>query len=928
MLAMVLFTTAAPGITMKWLNDYALHSTTHEEWFGNVDLAPATPMEISVTDIYLSELAIWPEVTAKEKEDKIGVDLTPYKLTTPWPEYYALHQMSTMLKSTNEQTDEVYGNCIDSTTKQLVGYFTEDSNVFQFTPVDRWGYGDDISSVTMICLFSILNSNVPSSTNISATLVTDTSNETVNINVAWPAKSWIQPIMEFKSLTATKNKNRISKLDFEFTTDTIGVYSVYMGGAMWSDLYKHSDKKTFRQPEFWCTTGADNQYARHTADAIYITTIITEPIKCRVYFEQNTAWFHSERLSITIGLLGTRDSKISKTIDYPLSPGVGWAYVDNSDADSLELGLYADTWSGTTTSINTNSTIEFKFSKQFDVANLQIYPGQQEYRNFYGCWSFVSTIFVDIDSNSIILKDVSQRVEYLDCWFSFHGSDVFAYDTQARQGSVQIKVDGKVLDAGRGIGNDIPIHLRTIPNLTALPDNIVTENDVMTIVNTFNIEDNYKNHHVTMSRPVMLLRLQGNQGFTEEDMENQIKCKASSPTSSELVDISPVFDPKYAYWTHEFKDLAELETFKIQVQCTRSVKVIRQYGLDITPVATLRVDFFEFIDEKRFYNVKQLEFAWEPTQPSKQTGTYPDASRIYQLLTASFAVPNSAINNINSLKTDFKTIIENNLTVENAKVPHKAIGTSSVRINEVSEDDSGYYNLKAIPLIVDYIINIINDAIYNASSQFEDHPLTTTSARFAADRWGIYGLFDSTYAIAGSVTQLYELTVEKDDSDWYSVDWQNAAWETTKAYIRDDVTVLNPSSSPFQSNHFVSTPIEGCGWVKGLSISSENVANGYDFKPATTDEATVAEAWQNFVIAFQDSNRILCNQDDACTINADCSAGLTCSMGTCKRIKRYEVPFLGYQDMSPDTSMEFYNTSATQTGIIAIIATIIVALMA
>lgn len=471
------------------------------------------------------------------------------------------------------------------------------------------------------------------------------------LDLAFPANGFVVPLVDFKSASISQvndDQSSTAEVTVEFTTDTAGQYFLALLNGPSSDPINYNDGKW---ANFWCSSGSNKKAARiqyaEGGVLFYVAAPSTkDPFKCTLLFgnRNSNKFVASQRLAARIQIATVI---VTRGLDYKAAPAGVWATLAQCSTSGSQLGLSIESSSVeyTATPIKSNSTVTFKFSKHIDVSTLLLNESlnQTSYRNNNNC-NFMATSFVDAGANTITLKDVEFSSKFListlsvpssfslRCTFEFSGSKVFKYQDSADLATVLVSIDGRDLVATQAPTKEAPIYFNTVDNWAngSTEQTVSEEGGKYTVVDVFQLNDNYANMHTNMQHPLLMVQITGNQLFNMEDYEKQVSCEATSPISTKFGALKLNFDPKNFFWSVKLDTLVNVDSYSILIKCTRSFPKLTKYGLDSTPSNELSVGVYNILDGKRYFSSQSTSPPWSPKQPipTPASSVYPTARSV------------------------------------------------------------------------------------------------------------------------------------------------------------------------------------------------------------------------------------------------------------------------------------------------------------
>lgn len=850
--------------------------------------------------------------------------------------------------------------CWNENTKQLAAYRTF------ITPSSTNTFTIDLSSnflasapesvrdgqFTVICPFRINFEKPVTNTNFNVDLPSVTDPISTSLPTPTTLTFAAEPLVDFKTAKITQDTEHYfstSTLDIEFTTNTIGAYRINIINGPMPSYINYNDG---HYADYFCSAGKTKKFARISYFDSYAIVYVPEAsdkdvIKCTILLDNSNVGeiVRSERTSITISVL---DVTVARTVDTKLYPSLFAANLGGISSDSFDLSLYiGDVLS--TTPINTNSTLELKFSEQFDPSNLIIPQGQSEYRAYTACSSNHSTVevtvFVDGGARTITLKDFAAPLTHIDCQFHFQGSDIFKFHEQAHMGSVSVKIDGSSLLSYYGNTQWSPLYYLAKTQITAIEQVITDNGETYGLVDQFTIKDRYSSIHNTLRDPVLSIALPRHQQFfTDEQHSSQVKCQISTPTSTTLNAVDLKWVPEHYVWTAPLKDLIGVETFKITLKCERTIPKIVSYGLDITPKSYLQIEVLEFVEKKRYGHAgssrSSIPQDWPiqaKTQPS--SSSYPNAQIGYQHISAS-VVP---VNVNQFAQADADTVVANilgalgkvEISTDDKLYADWTVATAAPAARFIYTQSGTYANINHAEDIFDR--RITKNGNYEEVFSYEEGSNGYITYSNIA---GPYGFAETPNASTITVQKYFTFTPSTDagalsyetQSTSYQFNTNYNALTIGQATVVDANVRVSASSLPSTAiaNSFAN-PVAACGAKDQLFVIPRNAKYN---ELSTVSDPTSTQQWEAFVARYEASNRVTieCQLDETCSYNADCQQSsefgtVVCRAGKCTGVAAVQAPFISIDATPTNYNRGEYFNSAAVTSFVGVAIVVVAAML-
>lgn len=887
------------------------------------------------------------------------------------------------------------GTCFDQTTGQATFGLSGSGNTFILSASSDFDFSKVFPEDSATTGFSfkircpVMISAIPPTpaTPVSLTAngfgwdTTTTKSISVDATLQFPAE-FSHPLITFSKVDV-KQPNRATEsgeVTFEFSVEQAGTYQV---GLINSYSFIPISMNERKHSPFYCSSGSNKEFAAivygtdvspytplfsqgfHSLSIIIPAITGKTDVKCSAFIPTPQPYVSSERAAMTISYGA---AVVTRSFDQSLIPGffASSIFSGNNNNDVQAMGLdaqvtananpvmidiVAGSLQASSTTININSTIVFKF-ENIDVTTLVLEPQQQEYQgfecNFFD--SFSATISTR-GTDEIVLKDISSPVNVLRCEFQFQGSEAFHYAGSKDMGRVSVSIDGKKLDAVTAPGKDSQLFLGSMDSIFNI-DSTVTQTfatDTYTITQTFDISDNYSNVHITPSKPVAIVSYGGKGAFKAEDTASFIqKCQITSPTNSAFQDVKLTYLPEHYVWTLALKDIVDLESYKIQLKCTFQVKQMLFNGADVTPTEALDLTVIDLIDDQRYSSIASNSHNSFNTNTS--TRIAPTASPVCLLDIAGQALLTNApfAEQYDATTAAVQKTIKALLAAAqikndvNADVAFDTMYSIAFAGKPVANDNSDDYGLDTSNYEAPQGTQKLQwDFAYQTNkNQFEGPTFASLlsmvqnygpsrsivpEAMIVTSSFGNPAYFNQeTQLQFWNLLQSIELkpTAGNKLTDFSTVKY-NLGLTDLSAGIPDldkaslAITVNQaqiPVSNSFEldsSCQYV-TPVTQCGYLSGMRAVLDS---GSDFNTKFS-----ADNWDPF-----DSQQ-LCQLGDACTTNLDCAGTMICSASKCSEPVLAVSPYVYFQAAS--NKMAFKDAFNASFGVRSVVAVALAAVFA
>jgi hypothetical protein len=424
-----------------------------------------------------------------------------------------------------------------------------------------------------------------------------------------------------------------------------------------------------------------------------------------------------------------------------------------------------------------------------------------------------------------------------------------------------------------------------------------------------------------------------NQGFTFEQHAKQLTCELSTPTDSKRTALLLTFDEASLTWEAPLKDIVDLETYNLSLQCTRKRTRMMKNGLEITLAAPLYIEVIDLVDGKRFLqDMSSFRSTNENTflQPpvDAPTGlTLPATPTLYTRFEATTIVQNV-------YNKDTRKAVEDRLKATVVTDFPKAKDTSDTEIYKdytfaavaaaavaSFDTDYVYFNASGAELVNNYLYNIAQHP-WIPFRDFSSYPESYSRIAQPQTPWkvGNSGAFQTTSEIW--------MTVANSDFEFptnfpiaFAADYFLWGSQLKTVLYSDYLYSFNSWVRSNQQDNFWGSATTKCGYNDGTVMV---LKSGF--------EATATEfEWGNYEVR---SNRFLCGLGEACTMNADCASNpavyTVCKASVCTALPLTEPKYVSISydtgdSWKPYSIKQYFNTSPQVSVVVAIAAVVIAA---
>jgi hypothetical protein len=805
--------------------------------------------------------------------------------------------------------------CVDSTTRQILFYLSFlDLNQQRFDnfQVEDPDFDQAVNGVypnhEFVCYIQLRQEQLE---DVNIRVTSPIPSLDIQVKLALP--TYYEPQIDFKSAKITKKPAQdvgSIELEIEFTTDTIGSHYVTINNGPAIDLFNSNTDKLV---DLYCSSGNDKQFAHIgfvSGDGAYVRVTKLpsqkQSIKCKFSLEYyGSDWTYVVNDAIYVSIALSR-SVVHKPLDYVSPPATLYASQYNLSGQSTRIstGVYG-------ANIKINSTVEITFSNHLDVSSINIPTNEQGYRGFSGCnWYYRPSIAVK--GNTIVLSDFPQASTSLDCTFNFNGPKFFKFG-HAKQASVSLKVDGVAADAANSPSREVQIYFRTYSNIEFLKQTETIDNSEITLVDRFVVNDSFDDSFVSPSKPVLVFGISGPTTFNEENYKDQLKCQLSTPSSTALSDLTLKFDSNTHTWSAPIDSIVNTDKYSLILSCTRKIKQYSKFGLDVTPISVLNVQYVDLIDNKRYADQGSSAFSdlQQRTQAKSQTGSYPGLISYYANARETVLLPYNE-----NIKQQIDTIMSNAPT----SYPTALKGDSKYGFTPVdaigatysASQSNRYSSYDVLPQVITYLKDVTG---FLGQKSYDWASSLPIFGSFNRDL-DIYSPNSPTVTVA----KMFKVTIPDGENNPAQADLANnfslALYKASQNTKLGEGAIHTASGSSVQLGQY--TNIEQCG------ISSLYFDRSFEKK--LDDEEDEADQWDSFVSASRYINT--CAVGQACTVNADCTSNI-CQGSTCRAQRQIIYPYIkaGNVETAYQES-EFYNSASGNTIVSALIIAVVTLLFA